>query len=595
MQNQKTVFSKYPEAAGIETAGNKKETAMAEEIKKLGDQALLSQTKLLAQKERSLHIQVLRHLREIEARRLYFSEGFSSLFDYAVRELGYSAGAACRRIKAMRLCRELPEAEGRLKSGSLSLCAASQLQSFFEREKKRAASLSKARPKETGGEDKEKTVLERPAPFEGAGQSGSEAEGGKESGERQKSLLEDEENERLENKQPEDGQKNSPEKREEPFAARGLAADEEGNLEAGQKRALEKAQKLDLLKRAEGKSSRETERMLLERSSDSGAALPRDQARFLGNGKVEIKAVVDVGCHRALEDLKFLLSHRNPSMGYGELLGILSELGLREHDPRRKCQNRKRQSQKEQDQKKRSQEEKKLSGKNPPDREQENAAAPALESKQASCPSVTPALESKQTACSSTTPTLESNQAACSPATPTLESNQAACSPATPALESKQTACPHATPTLESKQAGRFPVTPALESKQASCPSLTPTLESGKNCKNKRKNPSRYIPAEVRRLVWARDRGRCSYVNPKTGQRCGSRYMLQMDHIKPYALGGRSTKENMRLLCAGHNRFRARETFFLSARSRPASHARFRSDSSASFCSASETSHWKPQ
>ena len=72
---------------------------------------------------------------------------------------------------------------------------------------------------------------------------------------------------------------------------------------------------------------------------------------------------------------------------------------------------------------------------------------------------------------------------------------------------------------------------------------------------------SRYIPAEVKRLVWARDQGRCSYVNPKTGRRCGSRYMIQMDHIKPFALGGLSTKENMRLLCAGHNRFRERQTF----------------------------------
>ena len=30
--------------------------------------------------------------------------GFSSLFDYAVRELGYSDAAAARRIGAMRLC-----------------------------------------------------------------------------------------------------------------------------------------------------------------------------------------------------------------------------------------------------------------------------------------------------------------------------------------------------------------------------------------------------------------------------------------------------------------------------------------------------------
>ena len=94
-------------------------------------------SKLLVQKERSLHVQILRHLREIEARQLYFSEGYASLFDYAVRGLGYSKGAAFRRIKAMRLCRDEPETLEKIKSGRLSLCAASQLQSFFEKQKKR--------------------------------------------------------------------------------------------------------------------------------------------------------------------------------------------------------------------------------------------------------------------------------------------------------------------------------------------------------------------------------------------------------------------------------------------------------------------------
>ena len=106
-------------------------------IKQLSNKELLSQTKFLVQKERSVHIQVLRHLAEIDSRKLFFKQGFFSLFDYAVRELGYSEGAAYRRIKAMKLCRELPETANRLQSGRLSLSAASQLQVFFEKQDKK--------------------------------------------------------------------------------------------------------------------------------------------------------------------------------------------------------------------------------------------------------------------------------------------------------------------------------------------------------------------------------------------------------------------------------------------------------------------------
>ena len=107
-------------------------------IKQLSNKELLSQTKFLVQKERDIHIQVLRHLAEIDSRKLFFSQGFFSLFDYAVRELGYSEGAAYRRIKAMKLCRELPETANRLQSGRLSLSAASQLQVFFEKQDKKS-------------------------------------------------------------------------------------------------------------------------------------------------------------------------------------------------------------------------------------------------------------------------------------------------------------------------------------------------------------------------------------------------------------------------------------------------------------------------
>ena len=106
-------------------------------IKQLSNKELLSHTKFLVKKERNIHIQILRHLAEIDSRKLFFKQGFFSLFDYAVRELGYSEGAAYRRIKAMKLCCALPETANRLQSGRLSLSVASQLQVFFEKQDKK--------------------------------------------------------------------------------------------------------------------------------------------------------------------------------------------------------------------------------------------------------------------------------------------------------------------------------------------------------------------------------------------------------------------------------------------------------------------------
>ncbi|MBI3288036.1 MAG: HNH endonuclease [Elusimicrobia bacterium] len=60
------------------------------------------------------------------------------------------------------------------------------------------------------------------------------------------------------------------------------------------------------------------------------------------------------------------------------------------------------------------------------------------------------------------------------------------------------------------------------------------------------------IPASVRRAVWARDGGRCTYIAPG-GLSCSARRMLELDHKIPRALGGPSTVENLRLLCRSHN------------------------------------------
>ena len=99
----------------------------------LPDQVLLEQTSMLARHEQALQLSVLDHLREIEARRLYLRRGFSSLFDYTVRELHYTEAAAWRRIKAMRLCRETRGVRERLQDGSLNLSNAALLQNSFER------------------------------------------------------------------------------------------------------------------------------------------------------------------------------------------------------------------------------------------------------------------------------------------------------------------------------------------------------------------------------------------------------------------------------------------------------------------------------
>ncbi len=71
---------------------------------------------------------------------------------------------------------------------------------------------------------------------------------------------------------------------------------------------------------------------------------------------------------------------------------------------------------------------------------------------------------------------------------------------------------------------------------------------------------SRHIPADVRRAVYARDGGRCTFESAD-GTRCDERRDLQFDHQIPFACGGRSTVENVRTLCGPHNRHEAERAF----------------------------------
>jgi 5-methylcytosine-specific restriction endonuclease McrA len=70
----------------------------------------------------------------------------------------------------------------------------------------------------------------------------------------------------------------------------------------------------------------------------------------------------------------------------------------------------------------------------------------------------------------------------------------------------------------------------------------------------------RHIPAEVRRAVWRRDQGQCTFVS-ETGHRCEARKDVEFDHIDPFARGGQATVSGIRLRCRAHNQYDAERAF----------------------------------
>ncbi len=70
----------------------------------------------------------------------------------------------------------------------------------------------------------------------------------------------------------------------------------------------------------------------------------------------------------------------------------------------------------------------------------------------------------------------------------------------------------------------------------------------------------RHIPARVRRAVWERDGGRCTFVSAR-GHRCNGQRFLEFDHVVPVARGGTATVEGLRLRCRAHNQYEAERAF----------------------------------
>ena len=405
-------------------------------VSALSDRELLRETRNLVRHERHLQGAVIDHLSEIEARGLYLQRGFSSLFDYAVRELGYSDAAAARRIGATRLCADQPDAREGLRDGSLTLSAAAELQWAFDRQRRRgsisgtAAIAPAIAPAGTSAADSAPAVPLPPA---------------------------------------------------EPEPPPPLVLDAVGRQK--------------LVEEAAGKSARQVRRMLVD--LDPELAPPADRVRPLGDGRYELKATIDAECQQGLEQLRGLLSHVDPRMTMGQLVGRLVREALDRHDPSRPPRRAR-------------------SGSRPADAKANAPRTPTPESQ--------PAVERR--AASTTNDAAIPAGAAPTPARAVRPIPTSAPPPPSTQEETARRAASGAKPTGAA--------TPAAKS----CAS------------------GRAISAGVRRQVWQRDGGRCSYVDPQTGRRCNSTHLIEIDHIVPHALGGGADPGNLKLLCGAHHRHR---------------------------------------
>lgn len=317
-------------------------------LKFKSNELLVNELKAMVVDERRLLLQILHYLREVEARKLYVSRGFKNLFLFATGDLGYSAGAAGRRIRAMRLIKDIPQVEEKLESGKLSLSVAALMQGFIWREEK---------------------------------------------------------------------------KREEENAA-----------------PISKTEKLELIEQMEGASSRECEQKLIAISPE--LALPKEKARPLTPDKTLIQFVADAKLMKKIERLKNLMAHQNYEGRYDKLFEKVVDMALEKLDPEQREMRR---------MKKQATNEKKLVG------------APK-------------------------------------------------------------------------------------KSQQAFLSDFTSASERNDPPKN------RHIPQAIRDQVWIRDHGECQFKDSATGRACGSRHGVQLDHIKPYSLGGEHAPKNLQLLCGTHNR-----------------------------------------
>jgi hypothetical protein len=90
-------------------------------LTQLSDRELLAQVHVAARAERQASAQLIALLMEIDARRLYLGEGFSSLFTYCTQALHLAEHAAYNRIETARAARRFPIVLDLIREGAVTL------------------------------------------------------------------------------------------------------------------------------------------------------------------------------------------------------------------------------------------------------------------------------------------------------------------------------------------------------------------------------------------------------------------------------------------------------------------------------------------
>ena len=102
------------------------------------NQELDQKLKSLAAEERMMTKEIIWHIAEVERRKLYLAYAYPSLFAYLTECIGYSEGAAQRRIDAARLTEKVPRVAEAIGQGKIHLAQVSKVQKIIREIKKQS-------------------------------------------------------------------------------------------------------------------------------------------------------------------------------------------------------------------------------------------------------------------------------------------------------------------------------------------------------------------------------------------------------------------------------------------------------------------------
>ena len=100
----------------------------------LSHDRLLTRLHDLIQRDHSLEAELIAHLGEVDARRLYLEKACPSMFVFCVHALHFAEGVAYKRIAVARAARKFPELLVALETGDLHLTAASLIAPHLDQE-----------------------------------------------------------------------------------------------------------------------------------------------------------------------------------------------------------------------------------------------------------------------------------------------------------------------------------------------------------------------------------------------------------------------------------------------------------------------------